>query len=133
MPGGRWLSPPASARPDHQRGGDRGDALTPAGQAEPVGGGGGHADRSAGQRLAHHLLGLGATRRDPRPVPDHLHRDVADDEARLADQPERLAQQGDAGRARPFGPGGAEVLAEIAESSRRQQRGADRVRRHVAV
>src|SRR5205085_63653 len=83
----------------------------------------------AGQRLGQHLLGFGPPGSNTRPVPDHLHHDVADDEAGVADQPERLAQQRDAGRPRPLGPGGAEVRAEIAEPGRGQQRGADGVRR----
>ena len=84
--------------------------------------------------LAHDdLLGFGAARPDLGPVPDDLDRDVADDEARLADQPERLAQQGRAGRARPLRAGRAEVLAEIAEPGRGQQGVADGMRRHVTI
>src|SRR6516165_11300224 len=47
-----------------------------AGQAQSVGGGAGYADRRAAERLGEHLFGLVSPRRDPRPITDHLDRDV---------------------------------------------------------
>ena len=52
-------------------------------------------------------------RPDPRPVTNHLNADVANDEAGLGNQPERLTQQRLAGGTRPLGPVRAELCAEI--------------------
>ena len=54
-----------------------GDALAATGEAEPVGRRRRQRDRRTAERGGQHRLGLGAPRREPRPVRLHLHGDVA--------------------------------------------------------
>ena len=117
----------------HEGGGDRGDALAAAGEAEAVGGGRRDGDGRAGG-VAERGLGLGAARPEARAVADHLDGDVADREAGLADAGGGLGEQGDAGRAGPrAGRTVPKCAAEVAEAGGRQQRVAGRVRGDVSV
>ena len=100
---------------------------------EPVGGGAadrhGRADgmpTSAACASARRVPTLGA-------VADDLHRDVADLEAGLADQPGRLGEQGHPDAPGQLGPGGAEVRAEVADAGGREERVAGGVGRDVGV
>ena len=132
----RWYrpgpAPAAQAGGQQQGGGDRGQALAAAGEAEAVGGGAGHRDRSAG-RGGQHLLRLRAAGADPRGVADDLHGGVAQRPALPGDQLAHVGQQRDAAGVRPLRAAGAEDRADVAEPGRGQQGVAQRVRGHVAV
>src|SRR5271165_6476836 len=75
------LSTPIAGRDlpggDHQGRRNRGQALAPPRQPEPVGGGGRHRHRRA-QQARQHLLRLVAARAELRPVADHLYSRVTD-------------------------------------------------------
>ena len=70
---------------------------------------------------------------EPRPVADHLDRDVADREAGGPDPPGGLAEQGRAGGTGPLRLRRAEVGAQVAQPGRREQRVARGVGGDVGV
>ena len=112
---------------------DRGDSLTPAGQAQPVGRRRADRDRGAARRRQGRLR-LGPPRTDARHGADHLHRHVADRRSR----PHAPAAATSPSRATPEAPAHAgrsvpKHRAQVAEPGRRQQRVAAGVRGHVAV
>jgi len=100
---------------EHQGGGDGGETLTTAGQAEAVGGGSAHGDRRT-DGVGQDLLGFRPAGPDSRRVADDLDRDVADVERGRADQPGDLGEEHQAGRARPLGPIGADGGSEVTQS-----------------
>ena len=69
----------------------------------------------------------------PRPVRLHLHRDVADAPARLAEQPEGAGEEDVGVGTGVLGVVGAEVRADVAEARRGEQRVDDGVGDGIAV
>ena len=122
----------ASARGDHQRRRDRRDAFPTAGQPEPVGRRRGDAHRSS-RRRGQRGLGLGAPLTQARPVPDHLHGDVPDDEPGRPHARGSLGQQDRTGGARPLRLRRAEVRPEVTQTGRGQEGVGTRVRGHIGI
>ena len=100
-------APKAGQLASEQSGRHRRPALAAAGQPEAVGGGAGHRHRRADDR-GQHALGLEPTRRQPRPVGDHLNRGVDRLRSRLRAPGQHLGEQVCAGRAGPARVVGAE-------------------------
>ena len=118
---------------DDERGGDRGDALAAAGEAEPVGGGRRDGDRGADGR-GQRGLGLGAARAEPRAG----CRSPGPRRCRSRSRPPRtrrggLGEQGAPRRRRPTaGSAVPKLRAQVAEPRGGQQRVAGGVRGDVA-
>src|SRR5699024_252027 len=83
--------------------------------------------------LAHRRTGLLPAAGQPRPVADHLHRDVADAEAGLTHPARGLTQQARPGGPCPFWAVHAEVRAEVADPGRGEERIAGRMAGDVGI
>src|SRR5215472_2617945 len=109
-----------SHRHDH-RDGYRGQPLAAAGEAEGVGSGPRDCHRSPCRRREDRLR-LSAPTADLRRHTDHLDRDVTNAEAGRPHPRRGLGQQRRAGRAGPLWTVRSEVVTEIAEPGRAEQR-----------
>jgi very-short-patch-repair endonuclease len=118
-----------------ERDGVGGGALAPADEAHPLAGGGLDADRA--RRHAERAGEPRPHRRDVRRQPGTLHHhrrvDVADAPAVLAEQRHHPGEQVQAVGIPPARVGGREMVADVAQRRRAEQRVHDRVGQHVGV
>jgi len=105
-----------------ERGGDGGDTFAAAGEAQPVRGRSGQANRRAAERSGQNLFRFVPAGGNPGTVPDDLNGNVAHGAARGGQQPGGFGQQRGTTGTLPARPGRAELGTKISEAGRRQQR-----------